>query len=99
MCFLKKYRKSNSPVTDGFPEPYKTKLSGFACIVLMQLLHPSHTMVEVKKYVINSLGQEFVEPPPFDLEGVFQDSTPTTPIVFVLSTGADPMSALMKLGR
>lgn len=42
----------------------------------------------ILSYVINSLGKEFVEPPPFDLESCFQDSTVLTPLIFVLSKGS-----------
>lgn len=42
----------------------------------------------ILSYVMNSLGKEFVEPPPFDLESCFQDSTVLTPLIFVLSKGS-----------
>ena len=35
----------------------------------------------------------------FDLKGSFSDSTPTTPIIFVLSPGADPISYLLALAK
>jgi dynein heavy chain len=39
------------------------------------------------------MGEKFVNPPPFDLEHSFNDSTNTTPLIFVLP-GADPLQSL-----
>jgi len=45
------------------------------------------------------LGKVFIESPVFDLKGAYSDSTPTTPIIFVLSPGADPISYLLGLAK
>jgi len=35
----------------------------------------------------------------FDLKASFEDSTSTTPIIFILSPGADPMTYLFDLAK
>jgi dynein heavy chain, axonemal len=47
----------------------------------------------VLNYVIEILGPQFVEPPPFDLQACFADSTILSPLIFVLSKGSDPAKA------
>jgi hypothetical protein len=40
-----------------------------------------------QQYVAAKLGREFTEPEPWTLDGVFQETSARTPIIFILSTG------------
>lgn len=42
------------------------------------------------------MGKEFVEPPTFNLEESYNDSNACSPLVFILSPGADPMAGLLR---
>ena len=43
------------------------------------------------------MGEQYVTPPVVNLENVLEQSTPQSPIVFILSPGADPAGDLGKL--
>ncbi|XP_024940642.1 dynein heavy chain 2, axonemal [Cephus cinctus] len=48
-------------------------------------------------FIVHNLGQRFVEPPVLDVKAVLEDSVAQNPLIFVLSPGVDPTSALMQL--
>ena len=44
-------------------------------------------------------GKQFVENPPISLASLYADMTNITPLVFVLSTGSDPMGAFLRFAK
>uniref|UniRef100_A0A0X3NP81 Dynein heavy chain 7, axonemal n=1 Tax=Schistocephalus solidus TaxID=70667 RepID=A0A0X3NP81_SCHSO len=83
----------NCPLPAPLNEKYKDFL---ARMCILRCLRPDRITPIVQDYVTDSLGKKYVEPPPFDLPGSFADSSSTTPLLFVLSPGSDPMAALLK---
>lgn len=45
--------------------------------------------------IVEQLGTQYVEAPPFDLESSFADSNCCIPLIFILTPGADPAQTLM----
>jgi dynein heavy chain len=68
-------------------------------MMVYKLLRDEKLILFIKNFVLNILGKIFIESPVFDLKGTFNDSTSTTPIIFVLSPGADPISYLLALAK
>lgn len=63
------------------------------------MIRPDKVVPAVTDFVIAKLGQIYVEPPPFDLAKSFGDSNPLSPLIFILSPGADPTAALLKFAE
>lgn len=55
--------------------------------------------VAVTQYIMQVLGPQYVQPPLLDYAAIHRQSTALTPIVFVLSPGADPAYDLFRLGE
>jgi len=45
------------------------------------------------------MGEEFIKAPTFDLAKCFKDSTPIAPLIFVLSSGSDPIADFTKFAE
>ncbi|VDN99047.1 unnamed protein product [Rodentolepis nana] len=86
-----------NPHQAKLPEPYDDEISDFlGRMLFIRILRPDKMTSLIQDYVTEYLGKKFVEPPPFDLPGSFADSNSTTPLLFVLSPGSDPMATLLK---
>jgi hypothetical protein len=81
------------------PKPWATKLDAFQRLLLLRVLRPDMLTTAIHGFVKASMGQRFVELPPLDLEACYNDSHPTSPLIFVLSPGSDPMSMLLKFAE
>lgn len=75
------------------------KLSLFQKTILIRVLREEEFVAAVTEFVRIQLGREFVEAPAVDLHLLHADMDRVTPLVFVLSTGSDPMAQLQRFAR
>jgi len=79
------------------PGEYNQHLSLFQRLLVLRCFRPDRVYAGVKSFVISELGSYFVQPPVLNYDRILRLSSPLTPIVFILSPGADPQSALQSL--
>ena len=78
-------------------EPFHSSLTTFQKLLFLRCIRPDKVMMAIQAFVVEHMGARFIEPPPFDLSATYRESDATTPLIFVLSAGADPMLDLLKL--
>ena len=71
------------------------KCSDFEKLSLIRCLRPDKIVPQVQKFVTKDMGAQYMDPPTFNLQDCFEDSTPVTPLIFILSPRADPNQALI----
>ena len=81
------------------PSKWNKRLSQLQKLCLLRCFRMDAMTPAIQQFVSNCIGEFFVRPPPFDLEGPFKDSNSVTPIIFILSSGSDPMNELLKLAK
>ena len=71
-------------------------LNGFRKLLVMRAIRPDKLVPAVSKFIVDYIGEKYVKPPTFELANIYLESRATTPLIFVLSPGSDPLKALLK---
>ncbi|CAL7939586.1 unnamed protein product [Xylocopa violacea] len=87
----------DAPESEDFPLDYSKKLEPFEKLMLMRCFRVDRVYRSIINYISEVMGAEYITPPHVSFDSILEQSTPTLPVVFILSPGSDPTSELMKL--
>uniref|UniRef100_H2YSD8 AAA+ ATPase domain-containing protein n=1 Tax=Ciona savignyi TaxID=51511 RepID=H2YSD8_CIOSA len=90
---------SSVPHTETLPEPWDGRLGPLEKLVVVRCIRPDKVVPAVQDFIVSKMGAMYIEPPTFDLHSSYQDSDSSTPLIFILSPGADPMASLIKFAE
>ncbi|XP_039605580.1 dynein heavy chain 2, axonemal [Polypterus senegalus] len=90
---------SAEPESVTLPGEWENACNELQRMLIVRSLRQDRVAFCVTSFVINNLGSKFVEPPVLDMKSVVDDSSTKTPLIFVLSPGVDPTSALLQLAE
>uniref|UniRef100_A0A8C4HI64 Dynein, axonemal, heavy chain 1 n=1 Tax=Dicentrarchus labrax TaxID=13489 RepID=A0A8C4HI64_DICLA len=93
---FKRIFDSNQPHREPLPGEWDTELDSFQKLLVLRCLRADCLIQGLQDFVSAQLGQRFIEPQTSDLSVVFKESSPSTPLIFVLSPGTDPAADLYK---
>ena len=66
-------------------------------MIILRILRPDKTVNALKKYIAENIGEKYVISPVFDIGKAYDESKNKTPILFIISPGADPLILIDKL--
>uniref|UniRef100_A0A3B4UD57 Dynein axonemal heavy chain 10 n=1 Tax=Seriola dumerili TaxID=41447 RepID=A0A3B4UD57_SERDU len=89
----------DGPEQAPFPMKYEENLSAFQRLLLLRCFRIDRVYRAVSDYVTVTMGEKYVQPPVISFGAIYEQSTPSSPIVFILSPGSDPASDIMKLAE
>ncbi|KAI9333548.1 dynein heavy chain and region D6 of dynein motor-domain-containing protein [Obelidium mucronatum] len=89
--------ESNDPYNTPFPGEHLANLTDFQKLLLVKMIREEKLVPSIVQFVSKNLGQEFIDIPPLDLVKVYKDTTSRLPMIFILSSGSDPIAGLMKM--
>ena len=72
------------------------ELPPYVPLLLTKALRPELLLGAMQHLVATTLGKRFAERAPLQLGRAFADAKPSTPLIFVLTSGADPLAAINK---
>lgn len=75
------------------------KITPFLQLLIVRAMRPDRTMAAALGFIKEVLGENYIGHPACDLEAVYQSSAARTPLIVLLSPGADPTGRILALGR
>lgn len=79
--------------------PLSCSFTSFVKLIFIRIFKPEKILHHLYEFVKETLGNSYAESPSDSIEKLYDDSDKRTPIIFVLSQGADPIESLMKLAE
>jgi len=86
-----------APESSALPMGYSDRISSLQLLCLLRCFRVDRVYRAVTDYVAGEMGEKYVQPPVIHFEAVHAASTALSPIIFILSPGADPAADLQKL--
>lgn len=93
----KAYYNDVTPEHATIPMGYEDKLDALQKMAVLRCFRPDRLFLAARRYVLDTLGNQYSKFPIVNYQSLFDQSSPSAPVLFILSPGADPASELYKL--
>ncbi|XP_064890245.1 dynein axonemal heavy chain 17 isoform X3 [Columba livia] len=94
----KKFVESEVPEKEVFPKEWKSK-TALQKLCMLRCMRPDRMTYAIRDFVEEKMGSKYVEGRSVELFKAYKESSPSTPLFFILSPGVDPLKDLEVLGK
>ncbi|EPQ11489.1 Dynein heavy chain 11, axonemal [Myotis brandtii] len=94
----RKWVESECPEKEKLPQEWKKK-SLIQKLIILRAMRPDRMTYALRNFVEEKLGAKYVERTRLDLVKALEESSPATPVFFILSPGVDALKDLEVLGN
>ncbi|XP_028985303.1 dynein axonemal heavy chain 5 isoform X3 [Betta splendens] len=95
----KSWFDKEAPEEEVLPNAYDQTLDCFRRLLLIRCWCPDRTIAQARKYIMDTMGEKYVEGVILDFEKMWEESDPRTPLICFLSMGSDPTDSIIALGK
>lgn len=92
-----KWADSDTPESSTIPDEYLDRMDPFELLMLLRCFRVDRIYRALTHYITVTMGEEYITPPVVSFDMIFEQSTPFTPVVLILSAGSDPTAEVMAL--
>ncbi|CAM9207540.1 unnamed protein product [Chrysoparadoxa australica] len=68
-------------------------------LIILRVLRPDRFTAAMRQFVSSQLGTSFVSQPPFNMGEIYEESSCSTPVMFLLFPGVDPTTWVEAMGK
>jgi dynein heavy chain, axonemal len=86
----KEWYDLENPEMSPMPCGYDKLLDKFQALLVCRIFRNDRCVNAIKNFIMDRMSDIYVKSPPIDYEKIYKQSTEKTPIIFILSPGADP---------
>eukprot|EP01029_Cantina_marsupialis_P005823 TRINITY_DN1630_c1_g5_i3.p1 TRINITY_DN1630_c1_g5~~TRINITY_DN1630_c1_g5_i3.p1 ORF type:complete len:1943 (+),score=485.57 TRINITY_DN1630_c1_g5_i3:173-6001(+) len=95
----KQWMHDDEVFKNPLPEPFESNLTTFQKLLVLKCFREDVLLMGISKFVADNLGHQFVRALTTSMVDIHGDMSPSVPCIFVLSTGADPTSMLLRFAK
>ncbi|XP_060515880.1 dynein beta chain, ciliary [Cylas formicarius] len=94
----KKLVECETPEREKFPQEWKSK-TALQRLCMMRALRPDRMLYAMMAFIEEKLGTKYVGNKTVEFSKSFEETSPSTPIFFILSPGVNPLKDVEDLGE